>query len=209
MGAEMWWHVATIIALVLAAAEAILLLGLTRVVAPLVTGSGPRQSAERGVAVGTIMPAMRLPAADDGCLQPVIGDGIDRVVLFISPSCHVCTTVLPTLQPAITQSGRRWEVVAVVCGPRAAAEEYARAIDPRIRTLLDPDSAVESAFATGRAYPFAFAVSSEGIVRARGVGGSWERLNHLVAEGAGAGRFTSEAVITSVVAADRSVVTRG
>jgi len=208
MGTEVWWHTATIVALVLTAAEAILLLGLARAVAPLVV-SRPGPPAERGVAVGTKMPFMLLPTAAHGHLQPVIGDGTDRVVLFITPSCSACTAVLPTLQPVIEWGSRPWEVVAVVCGPQLNVEDYVRALDPRICALLDPDSAVESAFATGRAYPFAFAVSGDGVVRARGVGGSWERLNQLVAEGMRAETPTPETVVTSIVAAGPSAVTRG
>lgn len=146
MGVGNWWHIATVVALCLALIEGVLILGLARAVAPRM-GPPPRDVV--GVDVGTAVPSIMLSRVGTGAPEPISGHGVDRVVIFVRPSCSGCTELVPVLEPAVELQNGRWEVVVVVCGERERAESYAAALIKRqVRTLLDPDSIGEAAFAT-------------------------------------------------------------
>jgi len=108
---------------------------------------------------------------------------VDHVVLFVSPDCSACKALIPTVQPTVEQGDRRWEVVVVVGGSRERTEDYAKPfIDRGVRAMLDIHGTAEDAFATHHTYPLGFAVRVDGIVSARGIAGSWERVQELAAE---------------------------
>lgn len=181
MGAETGWHVATVVALCLAVAEGILVLGLARVVAPMMG----RRPAPPGVPAGTVLAPITLPRVGVRGREPVMASGADRVVLFVSPNCSACKALLPAIQPEIDQDGRRWEIVAVIGGPRDGAEAYASPLcDRGVRTFLDPDGTAEATFATRRTYPLGFAVRADGVVGAAGVAGNWGQVHMLAANAA-------------------------
>jgi len=183
VGAESWWHAATVVALALALVEGVLLLGLARAVAPLLAARGGDRSAEWGLPVGTTAPALRLAGRGSDVPEPVVLAGRDHIVLFLTPSCSGCVAVAPVIQPVIEEGGRSWEVLALLCGNRERAEAFAaQRIDPGVRVLFDPDGAAEAAFQTKRAYPLGFAVASDGVVRARGPAGRWEAVRQLAAD---------------------------
>lgn len=181
MGAETGWHVATVVALCLAVAEGILVLGLARVVAPVMG----RRPAPPGVPAGTVVVPMTLSRAGVRGQEPVLASGVDHVVLFVSPNCSGCKALLPAIQPEIEQDGRRWEVVVVIGGLRDSAGVYAGPLcDRGVRTFLDPEGVAEAVFATRRTYPLGFAVRAGGMVGAAGVAGNWGQVHMLAANAA-------------------------
>lgn len=183
MSAETWWHLVTVTALVFAVAAALLAIGLARAVAVLTQSAHRMTPADRGLVVDASVPAVLLPARFGAGPEPLLRPGIDQLVLFLSPTCSGCTALASTVQPALIQGNRRWDVVLIVCGAREQAEGYTlQHIDNHVRVLFDYTGEAELAFATGHAYPFGFAVSGDGIVRARGLAARWELARQIVAE---------------------------
>lgn len=99
MSTEIWWHVATVVAICLALSALLLVLGIARLVAHL-PGVGRRPPAP-GVPVGTKIAPLVLPRLDTGALESLWCVDADRLVLFVSPSCSGCKELAPGLQPVL------------------------------------------------------------------------------------------------------------
>ncbi len=204
MDAEGWWHVATLIGLCLLVVEGVLILGMARVLARI----AGRRPPTPGVPIGASVPAILLPSLGDEIPQLIVGDGVARVVLFVSTACPGCAELVPSVQPTVDHGSSRWAVTVVVAGPAQRARTYAETmINRRVRIVLDPDGIADTAFALRRSYPFGFAVGGDGIVRARGFVGSWGFVHKMAAEAALADTLAVQATSGDGVAADRSVAT--
>ncbi len=133
----------------------------------------------RGLAVGE--PAPALEVADLEGRPHRVGnpreDGRSTLLLFVSPSCPVCKSLLPAVK-ASRRDERAWmDVILASDGDPAAQREFVRAQG------LDGIPYVVSA-ALGLAYqvgrlPFAALLDEQGILRARGLVNSREHLESL------------------------------
>ena len=133
----------------------------------------------RGLTVGEPAPALDVTALDGRPLRvgAARSDGRSTLLLFVSPTCPVCKTLLP----AVIASGRderAWmDVILASDGELAAQREFVRAQG------LEGVPYVVSA-ALGLAYqvsrlPFAALLDEHGVLRARGLVNSREHLESL------------------------------
>ncbi len=133
----------------------------------------------RGLTVGEPAPALEVAALDGRPLKlgAARTDGRSTLLLFVSPTCPVCKTLLP----AIKSSGRderAWmDVVLASDGDLDAQREFVSAQG------LEGIPYVVSA-ALGLAYqvsrlPFAALLDERGVLRARGLVNSREHLESL------------------------------
>ena len=133
----------------------------------------------RGPAVGE--PAPLLEVADlEGHAHRIgsaRGDGRSTLLLFVSPSCPVCKSLLPAVKSS-RKDERSWmDVILASDGDTREQREFVRAQG------LDGIPYVVSA-ALGLAYqvsrlPFAALLDEQGVLRARGLVNSREQLESL------------------------------
>jgi methylamine dehydrogenase accessory protein MauD len=132
----------------------------------------------RGVTVGEAAPVVRattLAGASTmvGALSP---DGRASLVLFVSPTCPVCKTLLPAVRSLAKDSSPR--ILLAGDGPAAEHEAFAR------EQRLDLDAYVLST-QLGMTWqiaklPYAVLVGADGVVRSHGLVNSREHLESLV-----------------------------
>lgn len=133
----------------------------------------------RGLTVGDPAPVLELAALDGRELK--IGaareDGRSTLLLFVSPTCPVCKTLLPAVRSS-RRDERSWmDVILASDGDTAEQREFVRTQG------LEEIPYVVSA-ALGLAYqvsrlPFAALVDERGLLRARGLVNSREHLESL------------------------------
>jgi methylamine dehydrogenase accessory protein MauD len=133
----------------------------------------------RGLAVGEAVPTLEVVDLAGRRLQ--IGaqrpDGLSTLILFVSPTCPVCESLLPALKSS-RRDERSWlQILLASDGETAAHREFVRSHG------LDDFPYVVSA-PLGMTYqvsrlPFAALVDSAGMLRARGLVNSREHLESL------------------------------
>lgn len=133
----------------------------------------------RGLTVGEAAPVLEVAALDDQSLK--VGgardDGRSTLLLFVSPTCPVCKSLLPAVRSS-RRDERAWlDVILASDGELAAQREFVRAQG------LEGIPYVVSA-ALGLAYqvsrlPFAALIDEQGVLRARGLVNSREHLESL------------------------------
>jgi methylamine dehydrogenase accessory protein MauD len=133
----------------------------------------------RGLAVGEPAPALELAALDGRALKvgAARDDGRSTLLLFVSPTCPVCKSLLPAVKSS-RKDERSWmDVILASDGDATAQREFVRAQG------LEEIPYVVSA-ALGLAYqvsrlPFAALLDEQGVLRARGLVNSREHLESL------------------------------
>ena len=133
----------------------------------------------RGLTVGEPAPVLEVADLDGRAHQ--LGspreDGRSTLLLFVSPSCPVCKTLLSAVKSSARDERTWMDVILASDGDRAEQREFVRAQG------LDGIPYVVSA-ALGIAYqvgrlPFAALLDEQGILRARGLVNSREHLESL------------------------------
>jgi len=104
-------------------------------------------------------------------------DGLSTLLLFVSPTCPVCESLLPVLQSSRRQEKSWLQIVLASDGDPATHREFVRA-----HRLTDFPYVVSAPL--GMTYqvsrlPFAALVDSTGVLRARGLVNSREHLESL------------------------------
>lgn len=137
----------------------------------LVSGGGPE--------VGSPAPVLQIPDWS-GVLRTVGGPhpgGLSTLLLFVSPTCPVCKTMIG-IAVAAARSERRWlQLVLASDGPRAEHEAFVR--DHRLDAhpyLLSTQLGV--AYQVGK-LPYAVLIDAGGTVRAKGLVNTREHLESL------------------------------
>lgn len=133
----------------------------------------------RGLVVGEPAPVVAVADLDGAALEvgAARADGRSTLLLFVSPTCPVCKTLLPAVKSS-RKDERAWmDVVLASDGDAVAQREFVRAQG------LEGIPYVVSA-ALGLAYqvsrlPFAALLDEGGILRARGLVNSREHLESL------------------------------
>ena len=133
----------------------------------------------RGLVVGEPAPALEVADLEGRTHRPGAArpDGRSTLLLFVSPTCPVCKSLLPAVKSA-RKDERGWmDVILASDGDSAEQREFVRSQG------LDGIPYVVSA-ALGLAYqvsrlPFAALLDEQGILRARGLVNSREHLESL------------------------------
>ena len=133
----------------------------------------------RGLTVGEPAPVLELAALDGRELKvgAVRDDGRSTLLLFVSPTCPVCKTLLPAVKSSRTDERSWMDVILASDGDATAQREFVRTQG------LEEIPYVVSA-ALGLAYqvsrlPFAALLDDRGVLRARGLVNSREHLESL------------------------------
>ena len=133
----------------------------------------------RGLTVGGPAPVLELAALDGRAVSVGVAraDGRSTLLLFVSPTCPVCKSLLPAVKSS-RKDERSWmDVILASDGDPAEQREFVRAQG------LEEIPYVVSA-ALGLAYqvsrlPFAALLDEQGVLRARGLVNSREHLESL------------------------------
>ena len=133
----------------------------------------------RGLVVGEAAPVLEVADLEGRMHRPgaARADGRSTLLLFVSPTCPVCKSLLPAVKSA-RKDERGWmDVILASDGDSAEQREFVRSQG------LDGIPYVVSA-ALGLAYqvsrlPFAALLDEQGILRARGLVNSREHLESL------------------------------
>jgi methylamine dehydrogenase accessory protein MauD len=133
----------------------------------------------RGPTVGEPAPVLEVADLDGHALRlgSAREDGRSTLLLFVSPTCPVCKTLLPAVLSS-RKDERGWlDVILASDGELAEQREFVR----RQRLEVVPyvvSAALGLAYQVGR-LPFAALLDEHGIVRARGLVNSREHLESL------------------------------
>ena len=173
--------VSNVVLWVLVLALAAVVLALTRQLGVLHQRIAPAGALmlNRGLIVGEPAPVLELAALDGRELSVGLAraDGRSTLLLFVSPSCPVCKSLLPVVKFS-RRDERSWmDVILASDGDSAEQREFVRAQG------LEGIPYVVSA-ALGLAYqvsrlPFAALLDERGVLRARGLVNSREHLESL------------------------------
>lgn len=173
--------VSNVVLWVLVLALAAVVLALTRQLGVLHQRIAPAGALmlNRGLTVGEPAPVLELAALDGRELKvgAARNDGRSTLLLFVSPSCPVCKSLLPAVKSS-RKDERSWmDVILASDGDGAAQREFVAAQG------LEGIPYVVSA-ALGLAYqvsrlPFAALLDEQGVLRARGLVNSREHLESL------------------------------
>lgn len=133
----------------------------------------------RGLTVGEPAPLLEVAALDGRALKIAAPrtDGRSTLLLFVSPTCPVCKTLLPAVQSS-RRDERSWlDVILASDGDVAEQREFVRTqgLDA-IPYVVSP--ALGLAYQVSR-LPFAALVDEQGVLRARGLVNSREHLESL------------------------------
>jgi methylamine dehydrogenase accessory protein MauD len=133
----------------------------------------------RGLTVGEAAPALQVADLEGRTLNlgSARSDGRSTLLLFVSPSCPVCKTLLPAVKSSRNDERVWLDVILASDGDSTEQREFVRSHG------LEGIPYVVSA-ALGLAYqvsrlPFAALLDEKGILRARGLVNSREHLESL------------------------------
>jgi methylamine dehydrogenase accessory protein MauD len=133
----------------------------------------------RGLTVGEKAPVIELIDLNGRGLKVGAerGDGLSTLILFLSPTCPVCESLLPVLQSSRKQEKSWLQIVLASDGDPAAHREFVRS-----HGLLEFPYVVSAPL--GMTYqvsrlPFAALLDPAGTLRARGLVNSREHLESL------------------------------
>jgi len=160
---------------------AVVVLALTRQIGLLHERVAPAGAlaVERGPQVGEGVPRRSLPTLAGGVLELGGSDPDDRrtLLFFLSPTCPVCRTLLPTLKRIAREETPSLRLVLASDGPpgehRAFAAEHGLSASGY---LLSRELGL--AFEVAR-LPFAVLLDAGGVVRAKGLVNTREHLESL------------------------------
>ncbi len=133
---------------------------------------------DRGPEVGEQAPVFRV--TDEEHRELVVGgradDGRDRLLFFMSPTCPICETLLPTLRAFATHE----RLVPVLVSDGTAEEHTSFLGKGLIRELYYVRSAeLGMRYQIGRV-PYAVLIDHEGVIQAKGLVNTREHLESLV-----------------------------
>ena len=178
---EGWWAVSYVVMWLLLAALTLVVVALARQIGTLHLRLGPRGALEvddEGPPLGEAPPPEESTDAE-GRPARIGGPGEPQLLLFVSPGCHLCEQVLPSL-PAVARKHELAPYVLADVDADETASQYER------RRLA---ARVVSAVGIGQRYrvpgtPYAVVLDRMGVVRAKGTVNNLEQLEGLVETGA-------------------------
>ncbi|MFN2589008.1 MAG: hypothetical protein ABR613_12945 [Actinomycetota bacterium] len=178
---EGWWAVSYVVMWLLLAALAVVVVALARQIGTLHLRLGPRGALEvddEGPPLGDAPPPEETTDAQ-GRRTRVGGPGEAQLLLFVSPGCHLCEQVLPSV-PAVARAHELEPYVLADVDAEETVSQYNR------RRLA---ARVVSAQGIAQRYrvpgtPYVVVLDGLGVVRAKGTVNNLEQLEGLVETGA-------------------------
>ena len=169
-----WWIASYVVLWLLVVLLSILVVALARQVGVLHLRLGPRGALEEddeGPPLGEAVPAVE--SRDTEGRPVTIGGAGGQLVLFVSPDCSLCHTVLPSLPVAARVAGLH---PAVVVDSVTAGETALQVTRKGIPVVADPPIA-HSYRVPGT--PYVVAIDAAGVVLAKGTVNNLEQMEGL------------------------------
>ena len=133
----------------------------------------------KGLKVGELVPTIAAQDLEGRSINVGMARTDERatMIVFVSPSCPVCKTLLPALKSSLTAEWDWLDIILASDGETAAQREFVKA------HRLGGFSYIVSA-PLGISYqvsrlPFAVLIDAQGVLRARGIVNSREHLESL------------------------------
>ncbi|HEV2756045.1 MAG TPA: thioredoxin fold domain-containing protein [Actinomycetota bacterium] len=176
-----WWAVSYVVMWLLLAALTIVVVALARQIGTLHLRLGPRGALEvddEGPPLGEAPPPEETTDAQ-GRAARVGGPGEPQLLLFVSPGCHLCEQVLPSL-PAVA---RVHELTPYVLADVDAEETVSQYERRRLAARFVSAQGIAQRYRVPGT-PYVVVLDGLGVVRAKGTVNNLEQLEGLVETGA-------------------------
>lgn len=176
-----WWAVSYVVMWVLLAALTVVVVALARQIGTLHLRLGPRGALEvddEGPPLGEAPPHEETQDSQ-GRPARIGGPGEAQLLLFVSPGCHLCEQVLPSL-PAVARKHELAPYVVADTDPEETVSQYERR---RINARVVAGNLVAQSYRVPGT-PYVVVLDGLGVVRAKGTVNNLEQLEGLVETGA-------------------------
>lgn len=172
-----WIAIATLWAVVVCLGVAVL--ALARQIGILHQRLPPAGALKLGTSLAVGQPAPVVEARDFAGQPLAIGaaDALDTLLVFVSPSCPVCKSLLPALRAIRRREKPSTKVILASDGPRLEHADFIAAESLGEFTYVLSE-ALGIAYGAGR-LPHAVLIDGAGVVRASGLVNSREHLDSL------------------------------
>ena len=172
-----WWAASYVILWLLVVVLAFVVVALARQIGTLHLRLGPRGALEmddEGPPLQEAPPPVDIMDLENRSVS-IGGPGRPQLLLFVSPGCHLCEAVLPSL-PAVSEVGQMDPVVVADASVEEARSSFG---DRRLRASVVPGSKLAQAYRVPGT-PYAVILDDLGIVRAKGAINNLEQMEGLV-----------------------------
>ncbi len=177
---EGWWAVSYIALWLLVVTLCVVVVALARQIGTLHLRVGPRGALEmddEGPVLGEGL--IPIEATDlDGRRVALGGQGAPQLLLFVSPGCQVCETVLPSIA-AVAEAAGMSPFVVTDLDPTETALSFSYR---RLSVPVVPSPQAARAYAIPGT-PYVVALDELGVVRAKGTVNNLEQMEGLVDTG--------------------------
>ena len=174
---EGWWTASYIVLWLLVVVLCLVVVALARQIGTLHLRMGPRGALEmddEGPPLEEAPPPVDVVALNDQALS-VGGPGHAQLLLFVSPGCHLCEAVLPSLG-AVSEVGEMMPLVITDADKNETQSAYG---DKRLRAPVIPSQKLAQAYRVPGT-PYAVILDEMGVVRAKGAVNNLEQMEGLV-----------------------------
>lgn len=178
---EGWWAVSYVVMWVLLGVLTVVVVALARQIGTLHLRLGPRGALEvddEGPPLGEAPPPEETSDAQ-GRPARVGGPGEAQLLLFVSPGCHLCEQVLPSL-PAVA---RKHELAPYVLADADAEETVSQYERRRLNARVVAGNWIAQHYRVPGT-PYVVVLDRLGVVRAKGTVNNLEQMEGLVETGA-------------------------
>lgn len=135
---------------------------------------------DSGLERGTTAPDFEAVDPDSGSMVRFSDlPSVARALVFVSPSCVACRTLVPHLNEVMKTRGSEFDFAVVCSGDVEACASFARTNRLDALVLVDRTGDVQEKFAVTLT-PFAYLLDHEGRVVIRGVANNWSQLDALL-----------------------------
>ena len=172
-----WWTASYIVLWFLVVVLCFVVVALARQIGTLHLRLGPRGALEmddEGPPLQEAPPPIDVTDID-GRTRSIGGPGEAQLVLFVSPGCHLCEAVLPSVG-AVGEAGALTPVVVTDSDEHEARSSYA---NRRWRAPLIPSRKLAQAYRVPGT-PYVVILDDLGVVRAKGAVNNLEQMEGLV-----------------------------
>ena len=170
-----WWAVSYVTLWLLVVALCLVVVALARQIGTLhmrLGATGALEMDDEGPALGS--QATSIPTTDMNGEPVVVGQG-GQVLLFVSPGCHVCEQVLPSIA-AVAEQGRFAPVVITDVDEEETVLTFKT---KRVAAPVVPGIAVAQAYEVPGT-PYVVVVDERGVVAAKGTVNNLEQIEGLI-----------------------------
>jgi methylamine dehydrogenase accessory protein MauD len=174
---ESWWAASYLVLWLLVVVLCFVVVALARQVGTLHLRLGPRgalESDDEGPPIGEAPVPAELTGID-GRVVDVGGPGDPQVLLFVSPGCHLCEEVLPSIGVA-ARTKHMAPVVLVDADPIETNHLFATR---KLGAAIAPAAQLAAAYAVPGT-PYVVVLDDLGVVRAKGTVNNLEQLEGLI-----------------------------